>query len=135
MSLIYNEETFQKYRALAITRIDDIKIGQTYWTNSRGMIVVVSLLTNREAYAANGLKWTGEDADEVAWIKYDGDGFNRVMALSDDNIGTSYNPWLIFESADVAKACMSELHIGFVCDDFDYFDEYYDSYDSDYDVE
>lgn len=111
MTCIYDEALFAKYRDLAITNKDDLVIGQKYWSNLDDTVrVLTSLISDKELNARLGLKGITDrnTSDNLKWMIYDDGSYE---SLSDNNIGTSYNPWLIFDTEETAKACREELKI------------------------
>jgi hypothetical protein len=128
MATIYNQETFQKFRALAVTKIEDIEFGKTYYTNTwPESFVAFGLLTSREHYENVGLEYTHSNGDKIAWIVTDPTDPNSAQSLADLNVTASYNPWLIFANEEDAIACRKELEVSYSRND--YWDDYPESED------
>lgn len=111
MTCIYNETLFAKYRDLAITNKDDLVIGHMYWSNlnNEGR-VLVDFMSDKQLNVRLGLKGIigRNDSDNLKWMIFADGSYD---SLHDNNIGTSYNPWLIFDDEETAKACREELKI------------------------
>lgn len=120
MTCIYNEEIFNKFRALAIQSEDQFVVGKTYYTNDgQDPFVCLAIRENN-----------------IGKYIVTGTGFHDTMYLNDQNIGSHYNPWLIFENEEDAKRCNEELKVtfeseycpGFSYDDYDEPAEYPECY-------
>lgn len=123
MTTAFDKNVFNKFRALAITDVSDLEIGRSYYTNSFPQkFVLKELVTNSEAYERLNLPYTKSNANEIAWIIND---TNIRMSLMDNNIGASYNPWLIFASEEVAEACRNELVVDIYSSKEYYEDDFY----------
>lgn len=110
--VIFDPSIFDLYKVKAIQKVEDLKIGETYYSVlDPEEFVLMELVTTKEMYRRlrinayvfdnkpNKLRWmrvklingTSErDADEY-------------VSLEDRNIGSSYNPWLIFDNKEVAE--------------------------------
>ena len=97
MSMIYDQELFQKYRKLAITDEKDFVKGKTYWSNAVGEFIFSHILTDNSIGAKVIIPKKGFE-----------------IFCTDNNIGDSYNPWLIFDNKETYEACRKEL----IIDDF-----------------
>jgi hypothetical protein len=107
--ITYDKDYVATYRLRAITTREELVVGATYY-NQGGAFTLTRLLTNRQSHAMSGLECEGSDADEVAWFSTDG---TRTESLHDNNIGASYNPWLIFSDQATADEYYSNLTIGY----------------------
>ncbi len=103
MGMNYDEKIFQKYRALAITDENKFVEGKTYYSNYAGEFIFVKISTDNTINAK-------------AIISQNGDN----LFCKDNNIGASYNPWLIFDNKETCEACNNEL----ITDDYDDYDDY-----------
>jgi hypothetical protein len=115
MALNYDEELFQSFRAKAITSLDQLEIGKTYYSNT-----YPRSFTLKEFFK--------DDLD--TWLVTEDGG---KSSSSDRNIGTSYNPWLIFENEEDANACREQLVITHERDAWDDYWDDMDLYDDGYD--
>jgi len=111
MTLYYDTKIFNKFKKLAIGEETQLKIGEVYYTNSYP-----------EKFVLNEIFHHDGDKDKLI-ITDSGD----TLFLKDNNIGASYNPWLIFEKEEDSKACKEELVITYE------YDEGYDDWDEGYD--
>lgn len=138
MSLSYNQEIFQKFRNMAITELEKIERGKTYFSNTYPYsFTVVDIVNDAGLDLIQGRKgchaYSGSDNFAPKWIIYDCEKGNRsYMSLSDHNVGMSYNPWLIFDDEVTAENCRNELHINSYASTSSYDDEY--DYTNDYDL-
>jgi hypothetical protein len=113
----YNEDIFAKFRALAITDVNQLEIGKTYYSNSESFpITVEAILTWNELRKRNGHERifdASPEDNELGWIVYGPEEYDR-MSLRDHNVGDSYNPWLLFADEATRDQCVSELEVSFV---------------------
>ena len=117
----YDNDLFYAFRQLAITSKKNLVIGETYYSNSYPeQFTIKKLLTNKERYKIVGLDYEESDKDKINWIVTKEDGY--IMNLSDNNIGESYNPWLIFKEEEIAKICKEKLNKTIE------YDKYYEDY-------
>ena len=126
MTMNYNWDIFNKYHELAVTKQEDLVIGQTYYTNTYPeQITIQKIYENDISIRADGIDEAGKETH---------------VYLHDFNVGASYNPWMLFADKQIAKQCEEELRVPFVHDPlddifdrdyFDYDDDYFD-YDDDY---
>ena len=123
MTMIYDEEIFQKYRALAITDINDLVIGERYYTNDGYDFTLLELISDKELYRRENFDDWFDRSDYLNWIVPD-KGY--PFSLKDHNVGASYNPWLVFDTKETCDQCKEELKIEFpfrydrVLDEYDY---------------
>lgn len=123
--LVYDQEAFEKYREKAITNKDDLVVGETYYSRD-GEFVLLELVTHTEHYRRQGLDpVSSPDSNEIRWMYV-----KRVdpktreerissQSLRDNNIGASYNPWLIFKDKKDFEAYEREVKISYdLSDDF-----------------
>ena len=68
--VMYNTDMVEGLRLIAITRIEDLHIGGTYYSNKLGRIKVTKFLTNEEAYKLDNLKYRESDPGKLAWFCY-----------------------------------------------------------------
>lgn len=133
MALRYDTNIFNKFRDLAITDASQLHVGQTYYTNSYpDQFTVIRLETDKRHRAGRGLSVSSSDDDtELRWVVVeDGIGSTRSMSLYDHNVGSSYNPWLIFDNCKLAQLCRDQLEV--VVYSSDNYDDIYDyMFDSD----
>lgn len=121
----YDTDYVTKWRAHAITDVTNLEVGKTYYSNNHGAFTLKRLMTRAQYYEEEGIKGIPVcyTANEVCWMEvaiHDG-AYLVVYSLRDNNVGASYNPWLIFRD----QATMEEYKAGlevtvdndFWCDD------------------
>jgi hypothetical protein len=126
--MMYDTKIFQKHRALAITDVKDLVVGNTYYSNGCNLksFTIKELLTNQQCYALDNSNYQDPNANEIGWILTE-DG--NTFSLHDKNVGASYNPWLIFDTEQKMMDCIKELVIDWSSDpDYEYDDYEYDDY-------
>lgn len=128
--MIYDQQYVSKYRALAITNVEDIVEGGVYYGRHGDEFTIVKLMTNAQYYAFRGLEWEYEhNANEIGWMLTNNDYISCSASLADNNIGASYNPWLIFKDKKTAMEYYDGLKIDyddeFFYSDFDWTEEDY----------
>jgi len=132
--LSYDQNIFEKYKALSIQTINQLEIGKQYWTNHLPKTFFVNeLITWAEKNRREG-KEPFDLGNDLEWIVYSRDD-NRedYISIHDRNIGAHYNPWLIFDSEETAKNCRDELNPTVAYANANYFvDDYSDFYDDYY---
>lgn len=116
MALSFNVDVFAKFKALAISKPEQIEIGTTYYSNGYPeMFTVVRILTDAEYDAVVGITSRTSTDPAPRWIEYqsynrfDGKPYLSYISLLDRNIGASYNPWLIFAQPWDRADCVREL--------------------------
>lgn len=116
MALSFNVDVFAKFKALAISKPEQIEIGTTYYSNGHpAMFTVVRILTEAEYDAVVGITSRTSTDPTPRWIEYqsynsfDGKPYPSYISLLDRNIGASYNPWLIFAQPWDRADCVREL--------------------------
>lgn len=125
MSIQYNQEVFNYFRSLAITDVEKLEVGKTYYSNcSPAKFTIKELISWKELDQRRGID-SSKDSDELEWIVYGESGFDHI-SLQDTNVGASYNPWLIFETEELRDECVSRLKISYSSydDDYDDYDDY-----------
>lgn len=129
--MLYNQQLYTAFRALAVTNVNDLEVGKTYWSNGTDEFTVEKLLTDKEQ-RIEWLKLTEfdigiDDSDDID-IRWIGTTNGRWLSTQDNNIGESYNPWLIFDNEALATACREKLIITYADyrDDDYYFPDYED---------
>lgn len=100
----YDKNLVKFARRFAITDQSDLKVGRVYYSNCYPYkFCVIGKLTNAQA----GADWKA-NVNDIGWIDivFDHQGELRTgrRSLNDWNVGASYNPWLIFEDEEAAKA-------------------------------
>lgn len=106
----FNTTWYDRFREIAVTDIDDLIVGNTYYSNSYPeKFVLRGLMTNAEAYARKGIKWSyPSSADDIEWFETE---TGRTHSLRDRGVTPNpYNPWLIFRTEEERDAC--ELMLG-----------------------
>tara|TARA_Y100001951_G_C11281519_1_gene265700 strand:+ start:1076 stop:1405 length:330 start_codon:yes stop_codon:yes gene_type:complete len=105
--LKYDKEIFAAFKALSIKSVDQIKLGKTYYGNHIREFKALGILTEKGYYKSlHRVVIDADDTNPFCIITDD----NSVF-LRDNNIGASYNPWLIFENKALAKACKEMLKV------------------------
>jgi hypothetical protein len=106
MTLVYDKKLFETFRKKAITEKNNLKIGHTYYTDIKGKVKLLRFLTINEVNALKHVPYRDKEDEEIKAFLYE--KFNEckksletgVMYLKDNNIGASYNPWLIFDNEE-----------------------------------
>jgi hypothetical protein len=136
MAMIYDEEVFKAFRAKAVTSVEDLKIGHTYYQNISAMVdgerrpvkfTLGRIITGEEYFVLEGLPPERAPAHSVILLSENfpaavNDAEEITLSCEDNNIGASYNPWLIFEKEADAQDCLNCLNIQYtgICDDDPY---------------
>lgn len=95
----YDRDIVNEYRERAITRIDQLVIGNTYFGENGKPFKLLKLLTNGKHYHDEGLVWKDVTTlDNIGWMRVEDNRGQYVDSLHDKGIAVagSYNPWLIF---------------------------------------
>lgn len=104
----YDKAYVAKWREKAITKVEDLKLGETYYTNSPSSgssFKITRFLTWQEHWRELNFSDWDKASTEIGWFQTDkGD----VWSLRDNNIGASYNPWLLF----ARESDMKEYGVG-----------------------
>ena len=133
MACVYDKNVFEKFKSLSVKEVDDLVIGETYYTNSYPeSFTLLALETRKQNDKRHGFNDRTYDEDEIAWAVY-GRGEWDTMSLRDSNIGASYNPWMIFAREEDAIQCREELFVKIERDDM--LDDYDDWGMNDYEYE
>ena len=133
----YSQEIYRRWRRQAITSADEIQVGEEYWSNSYPSHFRVlrkltehahNIMIQMERYLETG-NWNEDlleflDNSRPAWLLVEllqenerpSNQKTTVVSLRDRNVGASYNPWMIFPSQELAKACSQELQVTFEAD-------------------
>lgn len=120
MSITYNEEIFRKHAAKSIQSADEIKVGDTLYSNFYpAEFTVFAILTDAEHRRRIDLDASTSDDAAPRWLQYDERDAWRSQSLHDCNIGAHYNPWLLFKNKEDCDACVAELKISFEPDPFE----------------
>jgi hypothetical protein len=128
MACIFDKEIFNQFRAKAITDLSQLEIGKNYWSNWSGPVGVLTAIVSDAKLHPH----RKDQSDDPKWMIFNND-WSSYMSLSDNNIGTSYNPWMIFDNKETYKECCKQLEVKIVSDyDYDYADDYVDDYVDDY---
>lgn len=130
----WDKDLANTIRAMAITDINDIKIGGIYYSNyANSKIMVKDVITYREMLLREGrsIEMVSPTRLTNKWLVvvnldyYDSEGLSRAMGAMEDwemekgeyfvsahdnNIGASYNPWFIFDSKEALVRCVKELN-------------------------
>ncbi len=133
MTVLYDKEMFKKFHALAVTKVEDLEIGKTYYSNTYPEeFVLKRIMTKEDVYIASGLdtnKLSQSDRENLTWILTETQESDFYKdSLIDKNFfhdGTrGYNPWLIFDNKAIMEACREMLDVE-VVSDFGEYGEYY----------
>lgn len=94
----------------------------------RSEFTLAAILTEKGLHSIPGgdfasLLRDDDDDIEPRWIL---DTTGRTFSLSDNNIGASYNPWLIFDDKVLAEGYERKLEITYTRDPDDYDYDYYE---------
>lgn len=105
MPLHYRRDMFEKWRLIAVTRKDDMRLGDTFYSNTGETFTLMAFCTMEEYLDRMGLK-TGIRMGHVAISTH-----GRFYALSDFNVDASYTPWLLFRDAATCRACQISMPV------------------------
>lgn len=117
MSIQYNRELVQffKDQGYAISNLEDFEPGNIYYMNPNKTIRLIRIFSDREYHMMRNTTpyikpfWI-KDGDAPMWFEYQTfyedawDNRYSVASLYDNNIGESYNPWMIFKNVEYCKA-------------------------------
>lgn len=106
----FNTTWYDRFREIAVTDIDDLIVGNTYYTNCYPKkFVLHGLMTNAEEYSRLGIEWDiPSSANNIEWFETE---TGRTYSLRDKGVTQNpYNPWLIFRTEEERDAC--ELMLG-----------------------
>lgn len=131
--MIYDQQYVDKYRALAITNVEELIVGNHYFGYGGKEFTIVEIITYNESYARQGLVYEHKNGNELAYIVADDPHHFNAGYLKDNNIGASYNPWLIFKDRETAKEYYDGLEIDYDRSDDDFFYSDFDWESEDYD--
>lgn len=102
----YDVEKTKLARNLAVTKLDDLVVGNIYWTNSYPTdepLLLVALMDQEEKVRRGNYDVEEDDikrakkmGKEWAVFTYRRDR-EIVFSLHDKNVLASYNPWMIFD--------------------------------------
>ena len=122
MGIRWNEEVTKQFgeSGKAITNVDDLVIGQTYFSNyNQEEFILLELITDAEHWK----RWCKiveipndieRDDTKPAWfVAKKPDGEIVMQSLCDRNIGASYNPWMIFVSKEALEEYNKVQEISF----------------------
>lgn len=135
----YNIAIVEKCRKLAVTDINDVKVGSTYFY-FRGADTVdeatVLSVGSYEEYKPTATKHSFLQG--TMWAKFS-DRPEEMCSLNDINVGSSYNPWMIFDdeatAAEYSAAISPSIVYGNRTQLFDDYDLFGDSEHLDYDYD
>lgn len=116
--MIYDQAIVEKHRQKAITSAEQLVPGETYWSSFyKDSFTFIKLLTTRESYALDDL--TSSD-ESIHWMLtlYAFKQEPSSESLRDNNIGASYNPWLIFKNEQDMLDYLDEIKIRYSRDDY-----------------
>lgn len=124
--ITWNENEVNKFRTLAVTKIEDVKVGETYYSNSfPGEFTVLELISTEEHYRRIGLEGEGSKLNAI-WAVYENDDSMSAIPLTDFGVTAHpYNPWMMFKNEHIANAAKEMLIFGYEKDAFDDYDDYY----------
>lgn len=92
----YDKDYVAKWREKAITKLEDLKIGETYYTCSRSCkssFQIVAFLSWQEHWRRKDFDDWRTAGTEIGWFITN---HGETWSLRDNNVGASYSPWLIF---------------------------------------
>ena len=118
MAVQYDIDIFLKFRVKAVTEVEQLVLGKKYYSNDEPYAFVLKeILTQGEMCARKNLSYGDKDA--VEWFTIESEYGDNLYSLYDNNIGASYNPWLIFEKEQDRDDCVNELKVEYI-DEGDY---------------
>jgi hypothetical protein len=116
MSMNFDYEIYTKYREMAVTQPEQIRVGDVLFSNLySGPLEVAEINV--------------DEAGPVFFITRNGER----LYFKDHNVGAAYNNWMLFLDEETAKECKKELVVNFFSDlDYEYEYEYDFGVDYDY---
>lgn len=132
MALNYDRDVFEKYKALSVQNASEIEVGMTLFSNSYPEeFTVLSIETQKQHDIRHEFELKENYKDGPAWLGYGENKFDQV-SLSDRNVTSSYNPWMLFKDKETMITCREELTVSYENDPYEFdYDDY--SYDYGYD--
>lgn len=101
MTMMYDQSIVNEYRTKAITSLDQLQIGKTYYGNYEGEVTLLGF----------------DNSDNVSTKLLFND--DKYTYAHDSNIGASYNPWLLFDNKETCEEYKKKLTITYEPDDWD----------------
>lgn len=114
--LRYDNELWKSFRERAITNPSHLYVGMCVFSNfHRAGFVIENLLTEKGFRIRMKLDWDETTDDtEIKWIVHR-NPFNPekedYSSLHDNNVGDSYNPWLLFLEKKDMEECIEKIKI------------------------
>ena len=118
----YDMELFNRFAALAVKEEADLVVGETYYSNRGEEFVLLQLGSYEEMRKEENERFNENlqtsskefpELNSTRWMLIQTDYNKGWVSLSDNNIGGSYNPWLIFSHKCLAEACKEMLVVSF----------------------
>jgi len=114
--MIYDEKKFEEFRGLAITDVSELEVGKKYYSNfwPDTPIFVYELISHAEhSFRVFNDEFSENASKELRWIRIGNDltDISFYTSLRDNNVGASYNPWLLFSNKEDCDRCVEELTI------------------------
>lgn len=130
MTLIYNTDIFQKFKAMSIQSVDELVVGETVYSNfdPEKPMPVLKIMTDFENRMRGGFVDDTSNNEDPRWVATGPGEWDR-FSLHDYNVLASYNPWLLFKTQALARQCAEELEVIFEREAWDDGYDYYRNYD------
>lgn len=114
MPVVYDKDIFNKYYQQAITKREELSVGNTYYSNALpGPIVLVELISNNEMWRRNDYaEYTGTDGESLDWAVFrleDGSLHTGMLAELNITQNTPNSPYMVFTNENTANECRREL--------------------------
>jgi hypothetical protein len=120
--MCYHQDYVNEWRAKAITKIEELIPGETYYKEvekrPEGVvslpIKIVRFLTTKESYQLSNTPTNlALDDEQLLWFECEYCGKTRILSLHDNNVGASYNPWLMFKDPNDNLEYYNNLQLWF----------------------
>lgn len=100
-------DLFHKWRKLAVTRREDMEIGQSFWCTNDRHFTLMGFTSEAAFIALQGLKPEGDTSCNIA-VSTIGH-LHRLREMNVDSIGIS--PWLLFRDPATCRACQISMPV------------------------
>jgi len=112
MTCVYDKDVFELFKYLAVSNVEDLVVGETYYTNygDTPEFTVKKIVSTGEFDMMRGFSNYDETDTTPRWIVFGDDEYDYI-SLADYNVTASYNPWLIFKDREIRDICLDNLII------------------------
>lgn len=119
-NIAFNDEAKRRFIKCAVATVEELCVGDTYYTNEHGVSSKAFLIREILPYSEVYYRWRGHeckstyDFADSLWIRISDDltKLPSYRSLADLNVPTnSYNPWLLFTTEAVCKQYAEEVQV------------------------